>query len=595
MGVSRLHPGRQVPAVTAPMDNAVVSAASPALAPLTPGNPLVPAPTGLALRWQALPARTQLMALLGAAALVAVLVLLGLSSRDSDYRVLFPGLGEKDGGQVVDRLVQMNVPYRIADGGSSILVPAGRVAELRMKMAAAGLPSAGYSSNGSASGPGYELLDNNSFGQTQGAERMKFQRAKEGELVRSIQSLESVKSARVHLALPNQNGFFREQQKPSASVILSLHPGRALDRGQIAGIVSLVSSSVPEMTPKAVSVIDSSGTLLSGAKEDDQAGELSSQQLQYRRDIEAQHLKRVLALLEPVVGRDNVRATVTAEVDFARVEQTAEAYRPNQGPDAPVAVREQRSEESSGPGNAPAAGVPGAATNQPQAPASAPINGPAQALQTAGGGAAGGATRREAATRYEVDRTVTVTRNAVGNVKRLNAAVVVNHRTSTDAKGKTSTVPLTEKEIEQLTALVQQGIGFNAERGDAVRVINAPFRTEAPPPEESTPLWQQPWLLDLLKTATAPLALAAVALVIVFSLIRPAVQQMLAPPPPPPPGSEVNTVVDDGAALPGLEARAPPQLAAPANNDKLEAARAMAKQNPAAVANIVRGWVSGEA
>jgi flagellar M-ring protein FliF len=568
------------------MDNAVVQTAP---------NPLVPAGTGMAARWQALPGRLQLMALVGVAALVAVLVLMAVYSRDSDYRVLFPGLNEKDGGQVIDRLVQMNVPYKFADGGSSILVPSSRVAELRMKLAAAGLPSPGYSGHGGSGAPGYELLDQNSFGQTQGAERMKFQRAKEGELVRSIQSLESVKSARVHLALPNQNGFFREQQKPSASIILTLHPGRTMERGQIAGIVSLVSSSVPEMNPKAVSVIDGSGVLLSGAAEDDGAGELNSQQLQYRRDIEANHLKRVMALLEPVVGRDNVRATVTAEVDFARVEQTAEAYRPNQGADAPVTIREQRSEETSGPASATPAGVPGAASNQPQAAASAPINGPAQTLQTASGGTTGGNMRREAATRYEVDRTVTVTRNAVGNVKRLSAAVVVNHRSTTDPKGKTTTVPLSEKDIEQLTALVQQGIGYSAERGDVVRVINAPFRSEPVPAEQPTPLWQQPWLLDLLKTAAAPLALSVVALVLVFSLIRPAVRQMLAPPPAPEPGSGLNEVVDDGANLSALEGGALPQLAAPANNDRLEAARNLAKQNPAAVANIVRGWVSGEA
>ena len=568
------------------MDNAVIQTAP---------TPLVPAGNGMGSRWQALPGRMQLMAMVGVAALVAVLVLMVMASRESDYRVLFPGLSEKDGGQVIDRLAQMNVPYRMAEGGTSILVPSGRVAELRMKLAAAGLPSAGYTGNGASGAPGYELLDQNNFGQTQGAERMKFQRAKEGELVRSIQSLESVKSARVHLALPNQNGFFREQQKPTASVILSLHPGRTLERAQIAGIISLVSSSVPEMNAKSVSVIDGSGALLSSTGDGDNAAGLDSQQLQHRRDIEAGHLKRVLALLEPVVGANNVRATVTAEVDFARVEQTAEAYRPNQGASAPVAIREQRNEENNGAGSATPAGVPGAASNQPQAAASAPINGPAQTLQGANGGGAGGSSRREAATRYELDRTVTVTRNAVGNVKRLSAAVVVNHRTSTDAKGKTSTVPLTEKEIEQLTALVQQGIGFNAERGDLVRVINAPFRVETPPPEENTPLWQQPWLVDLLKTAAAPLALAAVALVLVFSLIRPAVRQMLAPPPPPEPGSGLNEVVDDGAVLPVLPGGALPQLAAPANNDKLIAARNLAKQNPAAVANIVRGWVSGEA
>ncbi len=568
------------------MDNAVAQTA-----PTT----LVPASPGLGVRWQALPGRSQAMAIIGSVALVGVLAMLGMSTRESDYRVLLPGLNEKDGGLVIERLAQMNVPYRFTDGGNTILVPSGRVAELRMKLAAAGLPGAGYTGNGSSNAPGYELLDNNSFGQTQGAERMKFQRAKEGELVRSIQSLESVKSARVHLALPNQNGFFREQQKPSASIVLTLQPGRTLERGQIAGIISLVAASVPEMTAKAVSVIDSSGSLLSATSEDENAAGLDSQQLQFRRDIEASHVKRVLALLEPVVGRDNVRATVTAEVDFARVEQTAEAYRPNQGEGAPVTVREQRSEENNAAGGATPTGVPGAVTNQPQAAASAPINGAGQAMQTAGGGTgAGGNTRREAATRYEVDRTVTVTRNAVGNVKRLNAAVVINHRSTTAANGKTTTAPLSDKEIEQLTALVQQGVGFNAERGDVVRVINAPFRVEVPPPEEATPLWQQPWLVDLLKSAIAPLALALVGLVLVMKLIRPAVLQMLAPPPPAEPGSGVNALVDDNEAMPLIEARKLSQLPAPGSNAKLEAARAMARENPAAVANIVRGWVSGE-
>jgi flagellar M-ring protein FliF len=559
------------------MDNAVASTATT----------LVPATPGLLARWSALPGRTQASALLGVAALVAVLAGLGLSTRDSDYRVLLPNLSDKENGQVIEKLTQMNVPYRFAEGGTSILVPSGRVAELRGKLAMANLPSGGGSGT-----TGYELLDGNNFGQTQGQERMKFQRAKEGELVRSIQALESVASARVHLALPNQNGFFREQQKPSASVMLTLHKGRVLDRGQIAGIVSLVAASVPEMTAKAVSVIDSTGTPLSGQVDDENSAGLDSQQLQFRRDLEASHLKRVLALLEPVVGRDNVRATVTAELDFARVEQVAEAFRPNQGSDAKPAVREQRTEETSNANAAPG-GVPGATSNQPQAAASAPINGAAQPLQAAGGGSSGN-TRREAATRFEVDRTVTTTRNAIGNVKRLSAAVVVNHRTSTDAKGKTSTVPLTDKEIEQLTALVQQGIGFNAERGDVVRVINAPFRVEAGTAPEELPFWKQPWLLDLLKTAFAPLALAAVALAIVFKLIRPALLAVLAPPPPPEPGSTVDEIIDDDSAQKALEAKRMAALPAPEANDKLEAARAMAKQNPAAVANLVRGWVNGE-
>jgi len=566
------------------MDNAIAAPAP---------TPLVPAPSGLAARWSALPGRTQLGAVLGAVALLVVLVLMAGSAREGDWRVLFPNLSEKDGGQVIERLAQMNVPYRFAEGGGTLMVPASRVHELRMKLAAAGLPAG---SGGTQSG--YELLDKSPFGQTQGQERMNMQRAIEGELTRTIQSLSSVERARVHLAMPAMNGFFREQQKPSASVVLNLHPGRTLERAQIAGIVHLVSSSVPELSPKAVSVIDGSGTLLSGPAEagaESGDGGLDSQQLQFRRDVEASHTKRILALLEPVVGRDNVRASVSADIDFSQVMQTAEAFRPNQGADARAAVREQRSEESSQPGSATPAGVPGATSNQPPTPATAPINGPAQALQGANGaGANGAATRREQATRFEVDKTVTVTKQSAGNVKRLSAAVVVNHKVMTDAKGKTTSTPLTDKEVEQLTALVQQGIGFNAERGDQVKVINAPFRADAAPKADALPLWQQPWLLDVARGAAAPVALALVALAIVFVLLRPALKALLTPPPPPP-GTQVSEVVDDGppgagaAAAPGT-----PQLAGPTGLAKLEAARAMAKQNPAAVANIVRGWVSGE-
>jgi flagellar M-ring protein FliF len=310
--------------------------------------------------------------------------------------------------------------------------------------------------------------------------------------------------------------------------------------------------------------------------------------------VEAGYLKRVLALLEPVVGRDNVRVSVTSDIDFAQVMQTAEAYRPNQGADGKPAIRELRTQDSSQPGSATPAGVPGATSNQPPVPATAPVTGAAQPLQgTQAPGAGTGSQSREAATRFEVDKTVTVTRNAVGNVRRLSAAVVVNHRTSTDAKGKTTTVPLSDKEIEQLTSLVQQGIGFNAERGDVVKVINAPFRVEATPVADEAPVWKQPWLLDLLKTAAAPLALALVALAIISKLIRPAMNVVLAPPPPPEPGTQLNEVVAGDPEIPRMPMM-PPALMAPGQSDRAEAARALAKANPAAVAHIVRGWVNGE-
>jgi flagellar M-ring protein FliF len=571
------------------MDNVVATVPNNAGAVGVPNA--TTAPPGLVDRWRTLPARAQMMALAGVAALVAVIALLAGNAREADWRVLFPNLSEKDGGQVIERLTQMNVPYRFSEGGGMLMVPASRVHELRMKLSAAGLPTGGLGAG--TGGPGYELLDKSPFGQTQGQERMNVQRAIEGELTRTIQSLASVQTARVHLAMPQQNGFFREQQKPSASVVLTLHPGRTLERAQIAGIVHLVSSSVAELNPKAVSVIDGSGTLLSGAAagEGGDAEGLDGSQLQYRREVEAGHLRRILALLEPVVGRDNVRASVTADIDFSQVMQTAEAWRPNQGADARIAIREQRSQESTQPGSATPAGVPGAMSNQPPVNATAPIAGASAPLQAAGAGVAGGSMSREGATRYELDKTTTVTRAAVGQVKRLSAAVVINHRSSTDPKGKTVSVPLTDKEIEQLTALVQQGIGFNGERGDQVKVINAPFRADPVPPADATPLWQQPWLVDLLKSTAAPLALGLLGLAIVFALLKPAMKAMFAPPSPPP-GGQVNEVV--GGDTP-LDPAAPPALEGPGANLRLEAARKLAKENPAAVANIVRGWVNGEA
>jgi flagellar M-ring protein FliF len=550
---------------------------------------LIPAPGSFGARLATLPARPLLTLGAGLAALVAVAIVLALNGSRGDYKVLFAGLSDKDGGAVIAQLSQMNVPYRHSEGGGAILVPADKVHDVRMKLGLAGLPK-------SATG-GYELLDTPRFGQTQAGENVSIKRATEGELMKTIGSLSAVHSARVMLALPAQNGFFREQQKPSASVQVTLHPGRTLDRAQLAGIVHLVSSSVPDLQPKAVSVVDGSGALLTA--QDGSKGEgLDAQQLQYVQQIESGLQKNVVALLEPVLGRENLRATVAAEVDFSETLQVSEEFKPNQGT-ASAAVKVQQTLESSQPGAGVPSGVPGAQSNQPPREASAPINGGPQALQAAQGGNAGGAnTRRESTTNYEVDKTQRTTRNAMGTVKRLSAAVVVNHRVTTDAKGKTTSTALTSDEVEKLTALVQQGVGFNKERGDTVRVINAPFRSEAVPGPEATPVWQQPWLQDLLRTLAAPAALAFVALLIVLTLIRPALKTLLSPPAPAP-GSQLNAVVDDPQQLPGAGAAAdagvPLALEAPVVNQRLASARAIAKQHPAAVANMVRTMINSEA
>ena len=546
----------------------------------TAGTPAAP---GAFDRLASLPAAARTKLVLGLAGLVAVLVGLSLWSSRGDYKVLYANLNEKDGGAIIAQLSQMNIPYRHADGGNAILVPAAQVHDARLKLASAGLPK--------GSVVGFELMDNAKFGQTQFQERLTFQRGLEGELTRSILALGAVQAARVHLALPQQNGFFREQQKPSASVLVTLHPGRALDRSQIAGIVHLVSSSVPEMTPKAVSVIDQSGALLSGPNEHAQGQGLDAQQLQYVQQVEQSYHKRVVDILEPIIGRDNLRATIAAEIDFAQTESTAEEFKPNQG-NAPAAVRSSQVSESGAGGQPTPSGVPGAASNQPPVPATAPINGAAQPLQAAQGGAGGGSSRRDAVTNYEVDKTVRVTRNATGSVKRLNAAVVVNHRVTTAANGKTTSTPLPADEVEKLTSLVQEAIGFSKDRGDSVKLINAPFKADAIPKPEALPIWKQDWLVDLVRSGATPAALVLVALIAVFGFVKPALKAATGAPTGPQAGKQLNVVADDPLALPGSPGT--PMLEAPRSATHLASARQVAKDNPAAVANIVRGWVKGE-
>ena len=574
-----------------------VSVANPqSVAPLAPNQVLdanASQPPGFVQRVMALPAQRKLMLGGGIAAIVAIFVAMMLWGREGDYRVLYTNLSDKDGGAILAQLQQMQVPYKHADGGAAILVPSDKVHDVRLKLASAGLPK--------GSVVGFELMENQKFGTTQFQERLNFQRGLEGELVRSIQALSSVQSARVHLALPNQNGFFREQQKPSASVVLTLYTGRSLDRGQIAGIVHLVSSSVPEMSPKAVSIVDQTGALLSGPQEGVEHAGLDAQQLQYVRQIETNYAQRIRDILEPVVGKENLRAQVTAELDFSQTESTAEEYKPNQGPEAMATVRSQQTSEQSGGTGATPAGVPGATTNQPPVPATAPINGasaPLQAAQSNGSALSNG--RREAVTNYEVDKTVRVTRSATGSIKRLNAAVVLNHRTVTDAKGKTTTQPIPDEELEKLTALVREAIGVDDRRGDSIKVVNTPFQI-VKEEQADTPMWQQPETVDLIRTLAVPGALTLAALIVVFGAIRPAIKAARPVPVEEVEQGKLSAVVDDAQELPALpgtgmvlgpDGEPLAALEAPGTDRRLESARALARGNPQAMANVVRGWMN---
>ena len=554
-----------------------------------PLNPLpMPARPNRLQRLSSLDRGQRLRLGVGAALLVAAAVAAIVLGRQPDYKVLFSNLNDKDGGAVVAQLSQMNVPYKYTEGGGAILIPADRVHDVRLRLATQGLPKGSVA--------GFEIMESSKFGMTQFQERLNFQRGLEGELTRSIQALSSVQSARVHLALPNQNGFFREQQKPSASVLVSLYPGRGLDRAQLAGIVHLVASSVPELAPSAVSVLDDTGKLLSQTP-DNGSAEVNAQQLLYVQRLEQQYTRRIMDILEPVVGRDNVKAQVTAEVDFTQTDSTSEQFRPNQTPET-SAVRSQQVLENRGSIGKGPAGVPGAVSNQPPAPSTAPINGANPAPTAAGQqqGTEEQINKREATTNYEVDKTVRVTRGSTGVVKRLSAAVVVNYQSAED-KGKTVTKALTPEQVEQMTALVRETIGFNRERGDSVNLMNTPFQV-AVAPSTDLPLWKQPEMVDLAKTFAWPVGAVLFAAIVLLGLVRPALKGS-AP-------AKATAVPVAGGQLNALEADMPERAALPAPGKKdelvpatpeqlrLEDARVLAKENPVAVANILKTWLNGE-
>src|SRR5690606_24521567 len=369
--------------------------------------------------------------LLGAAAaLVAVIAVLALWSREPDYKVLFSNLDDRDGGAIVSALGQMNVPYRFSADGSGLMVPAERVYATRMQLAGQGLPRGGS--------VGFELLDNTRFGASQFAEQVNYQRGLEGELARSIEAMHTVQNARVHLALPRQSLFVRDRQAPTASVLLHLHPGRSLSDAQVAAVAWLVASSVPDLTAENISIVDQNGRLLSAPLGEGRG--MDADQSRLRRDIEQRTVERILTILNPLVGPGNVQAQASAEMDFARREQTSEVYRPNQEP-GQAAVRSKQTSDSLQTGDDVARGVPGALSNQPPAAAQAPIVNPppppaqpgqaapnaAQAVATPAATALPTSNRSDATINYEVDRTISHVKQPVGQLKRLSVAVVVNY------------------------------------------------------------------------------------------------------------------------------------------------------------------------
>ncbi len=522
---------------------------------------------------------------------VAVAMLIGglLWAKEPPYGVLFANLAEKDGGQVVAALEQQNIPYRIADGGTAILIPVSQVHDVRLRLASQGLPKGGL--------VGFEVMETQKLGISQFAEQINYQRALEGELARSVQSLAAVRAARVHLAIPKQTAFLRDEQKPTASVLVSLHAGRTLEPAQVAGIVHLVSSSVPQLHPTQVSVVDQDGNLISGPSDANRNSGLDPGQVKYLRDMELDYRRRVEAILAPMVGSQNVKAQVTVDMDFSQVEQVAETYKPNPAPD--TALRSQQISETASPYNGGAIGVPGALTNQPPVPATAPITSPAvpgsKTTTTTNANTVASNYSKSATNNFEVDKTVRHTKGATGVVRRIAVAVVLNHKMD-PAKGKAK--PLSDADLKQATALAQEAVGFNKERGDTVNVANISFVAAEPEVIADLPIWKDPWIMAMAKEAAKWLVFAMVAWLLWAKIFRPLIKLFSRTVEPAIEAQEAAE--EEAAAAAEAEAEAAAageehELGHPRNfEDKLRDAREMAKQDPKLVASLIKEWVGGE-
>jgi len=474
-------------------------------------------------RFLALNTNQRLFMGLGFAGLVLALGVVFSAGRSTqDYRVLFANVNEGDGAAIITALQQMNVPYQFTEGGGAITVPQALVYETRLKLAGQGLPKAGN--------VGFELLENQKFGTSQFVERVNYLRGLEGELARSVSSLGQVKSARVHLAVPKPSAFVREQERPTASVIVTLHPGRVIDGAQIAAIARLVSSAVPGMRAQEVSIMDTEGGIVStsAVRQDG----LDASQLKYTAELEAALSRRVAAILEPLAGKDGFRAQVSVDLDFDERERTSETFGKNSPPNQ--AIRSQLSIESSG-GKSGSGGVPGSLTNQPQDPAKAPITTEAKgenlrapgSVETGTSSADDASSRNEKTVNFEVDRVIERIKSSKGQLRRVSAAVVLDYKYEKGAKANaTRSTPYTPQEIQQINGLVKDAIGFVQRRGDTVSVANLPFSAEPiPVPEEISQFSP-----DLISQIVRYLAITLGLLFAYFAIAKPLLRPLPLPP-----------------------------------------------------------------
>jgi flagellar M-ring protein FliF len=551
--------------------------------------------------------------MVGLAASVAIGFAVVLWSQQPDYRPLYGSLAGMDAKQVMETLAASDIAYTVEPNSGALLVKADDVARARLKLAAAGVaPTDGNI--------GFEILDKDQgLGTSQFMEATRYRRGLEGELARTIASLNNVKGARVHLAIPKSSVFVRDERKPSASVLVELFAGRSLEPGQVLAIVNLVATSVPELSKSQITVVDQKGNLLSDQAENS-ALTMAGKQFDYSRRMESMLTQRVHNILQPVLGNDRYKAEVSADVDFSAVESTSEQFNPDQ----PALRSEQSTSEQRTAANGPPQGVPGALSNQPPAPASAP--------QTTGGAAATASAiqpgqplldangqqimdpatgqpmlapypadkRQQSTKNFELDRSISHTKQQQGRLNRLSVSVVVDDQVKINAaNGETTRAPWTADELARFTRLVQDAVGFDASRGDSVSVINMPFSLERAEVIADIPFYSQPWFWDIVKQVLGVLFI----LVLVFGVLRPVLnnitghgKKQLAP------FGDVELGgmggLDGELANDRVSLGGPQSILLPSPSEgydaQLNAIKSLVAEDPGRVAQVVKEWINAD-
>ncbi len=533
-----------------------------------------------------IPGLKQVGLLAGVAAAIAAAIWLVLWSQGQNYTVLYGQLSERESGQVMDALTAAGIEFKLNPSGA-VSVPESKVQEARIRLASQGLPQ--------SDSMGIEMIQKDSaLGNSSMMESARYQSVLETELARTIIKVQGVQSARVHLALPKPSVFLRDAHKATASVMLQLYPGRRLEPGQVAAIVHLVASSVPELSANDVTLVDQAGSLLNSPDENAEAA-ASTRHFAQTRKIEESYQQRIIELLEPMLGPGRVRATVTADMDYTVTEETHENYDPQK-----TAVRSEQTSNEMRKGGDGAEGIPGALSNQPPGTSGAPAipggatpGNPAAPPAAAGAGqtaavSTGPSSSAQRSTRnFEVDRTLSYVKQPVGTLKRLNVGVVLDDWQKVDAEGKVSTAPMSDTDIKRFTLLVKESIGLKDERGDQINVLNQAFKSNAAiGPVDGPPLWQQPWLTQLAKQIVG----AALVLVVAFLVLRPLMKSLTKP--------AGRSGASGGEEIEGdrvsLSGQGKPIKLAPSFEQQIAAARTLVGQDPRRAAQVVKDWVSAD-